>query len=86
MTWYRIQEKDSKLRYIDGDKLLVTNKPEVIWNMWYGYETVDVYEVTGNVIENRTETHEDDKGNEMVIQAPVIRVVEVRKVATWKLK
>lgn len=84
MKWFRIQEKDSELRYIDNDKLLVTDKPKVIWETWFGFETCDVYEVTGKVIESRTETHEDEEGNIIEIKAPIIKVEVVKKVDTWK--
>ena len=84
MKWYRLQEKDSELRFMDNDTLLVTDRPKVIWELWYGYETCDVYEVIGTVLENRTEEHEYENGNKVRINAPVVKVKEIRKVAVWK--
>lgn len=84
--YYRLESKNRPPLQV-GKPLLVTTSLKdsmVVWNEWFGWEPVDVFQIEGSIIEDRKEDYFDDDDKLIAkIRAPIVRPTKISYITTW---
>jgi len=85
--YFRLEVVGKEVGYINktSSTLLVTTNPYIVWSLWFGFESVDVYEVEGAIVTDNTCNYEDEDGVVFKVEDYVVVVSSIKKVGTMKM-